>query len=390
MTKTADRHPGFVLLLAMITALAPLAIDTYLPAFPAMSEHLGVSSHALSLTISVYIFVLSFSQLIGGPLSDRIGRSPVVLSGLVIFSLASFAIAVSDNLQTLILLRGVQAFGGGWAMVCVAALVRDHVSGREAAKIFSMIGLIMVAAPAFAPSIGSLLLGLSGWNLIFLFLGAYGLFMMLALKQTLFKGPNRIPLPARTSPLAGYRAVFATRPALRFILMQALAFSVMLLFITHSSFIYQEHFQVGPSLFALLFGANILVMTAMNLTNRQLLNHFTPRQILRFAITLQALGILALLLILILAPRLEFVVPAFMLSIGAMGAISPNNQASCMEYFPTHSGSAAALMGATQFSVAGVVSALSSLLPEQISAIVLAMAGCSAVCLILVWSPFRD
>ncbi len=177
--------------------------------------------------------------------------------------------------------------------------MRDHVSGREAAKIFSMIGLIMVAAPAFAPSIGSLLLGLSGWNLIFLFLGGYGLFMMIALKRTLF---------------------------------------------------------------TLLFGANILIMTVMNLTNRVLLNHYTPRQILRFAISLQALGILTLLLILIAAPRLEFIVPAFMLSIGAMGAISPNNQASCMEYFPTHSG----------------------------RAIVLAMAACSALCLILVWSPFRD
>ncbi|MET0050151.1 MAG: multidrug effflux MFS transporter [Candidatus Thiodiazotropha sp.] len=390
MNQAATRHPGFVLLLAMITALAPLAIDTYLPAFPAMSEHLGVSSHELSLTISVYIFVLSFAQLIGGPLSDRIGRSPVVLSGLVIFSLASFAVAGAEQLESIILLRGVQAFGGGWAMVCVPALVRDHVSGREAAKIFSMIGLIMVAAPAFAPSIGSLLLGLSGWNLIFIFLGCYGVFMILALKLTLFTGPNRIPLPSRSSLLEGYRAVFRTRPALRFILMQALAFSVMILFITHSSFIYQEHFQVGPTLFALLFGANILIMTLMNLINRLLLNHYTPRQILRFAMSLQALGILALLLILQLAPHLQLVVPAFMLSIGAMGAISPNNQASCMEYFPTHSGSAAALMGATQFSVAGAVSALSSLLPEQISAIVLAMASCSALCLILVWSPFRD
>ncbi|WP_346839163.1 multidrug effflux MFS transporter [Microbulbifer sp. SAOS-129_SWC] len=380
----------FTLLLAMTVALGPLALDTYLPAFPAMGSHLGVDSHALSLTISVYVFALSLGQLIGGPLSDRIGRAPVMLAGLGIFSVASLVIWQSDNFYQLLPLRALQAFGGGWAAVCVPALVRDRIHGREAAKLFSMIGLIMVAAPAFAPTIGSLLLKLGGWSSIFLFLGVYGVALLIVLKSTLFRGPRVIPPASNTSVLRRYAAVLSTRPALRFILLQAMAFSVMMLFITHSSFIYQTHFRVGPSVFALLFGANIVVMTAMNLTNRALLNRYPPQRILRFAVTLQGAGIAALLLVLWLAPTLWLFVPAMMLTVGAMGAISPNNQASCMEYFAENGGTAAALMGALQFSVAGGISALSALLPETVTAIVGAMAACSAVCLLLVWTPFRD
>lgn len=381
---------GFILLLAMTVALGPLALDTYLPAFPAMADTLGVDSHMLSLSISIYVFALSLGQLIGGPLSDRLGRGPVLLSGLAVFTLASLAIWQTDNFWLLLPLRALQAFGGGWAAVCVPALVRDRIRGREAAKLFSMIGLIMVAAPAFAPSLGSLLLELGGWPSIFLFLGVYGAALLLALRSTLFRGPRAPVTAPATSALRRYTAVLATRPALRFIGLQAMAFSVMMLFITHSSFIYQHHFGVGPKLFALLFGANIVVMTAMMLLNRIALNRFSPHRILRLSITLQAAGIAALLLVLWLAPTLWLFVPAMMLTVGAMGAISPNNQASCMEYFEENGGTAAALMGALQFSVAGGISALSSILPETVEAVVAGMAICSAVCLLLVWAPFRD
>ncbi|WP_250459927.1 multidrug effflux MFS transporter [Microbulbifer litoralis] len=381
---------GFVLLLAMTVALGPLALDTYLPAFPAMADALAVDSHALSLSISIYVFVLSLGQLIGGPLSDRLGRGPVLMAGLAIFSLASLAIWQTEDFRLLLLLRAAQAFGGGWAAVCVPALVRDRVHGREAAKLFSLIGLIVVAAPAFAPSIGSLLLELGGWTSIFLFLGLYGAILLVAQRLTLFRGPRVSPPASGVSALRRYAAVLSTRPALRFIGLQAMAFSVMLLFITHSSFIYQQHFGVGPELFAILFGANIVVMTVMMLANRIALNRFSPHRLLRFAITLQASGIAALLLVLWLAPTLWLFVPSMMITVGAMGAISPNNQASCMEYFEENGGTAAALMGALQFSVAGGVSALSAMLPETVEAIVLGMAICSAVCLLLVWAPFRD
>ncbi len=101
--------------LAMTMALSPLALDAYLPAFPDIAGAFGGGVHGLSLSISVYVFVLAFGQLVGGPLSDRFGRSTVMLAGLLIFSLVSFLLALTTSLQGFIGLRVLQAFGGGWA-----------------------------------------------------------------------------------------------------------------------------------------------------------------------------------------------------------------------------------------------------------------------------------
>lgn len=386
----ARTHTGIAALLAMVTALSPLAIDTYLPAFPAIADSFFVSVHQVSLSISVYVFVLALGNLSGGPLSDHFGRDRIMLTGLALFGIASLLISFAPDLETFIALRALQAFGGGWAVVCVPALVRDRLSGQEAARFFSLIGLLMVAAPALAPSIGSLFLNWSGWISIFIFLGCYALLMLLLLKGIVFAGYQRPVHHEQVSILQRYKAVINTRPAMRFILTGAFAFSVMMLFITHASFIYQQHFGVSPGNFALLFGANVVLMLIMNLTNRRLLKRLLPVTILRSALTVQGVGLVMLLCVTLLADSLWLFVPAMILSIGMLGAVSPNIQACYMEYFPQHGGTAAALMGATQFSVAGLISALSALLPESITAVVMAQLACSALCLLLIWTRPKD
>ncbi|WP_226911311.1 multidrug effflux MFS transporter [Gallaecimonas mangrovi] len=382
-------HPNltFAVLLAMTMALGPLALDTYLPAFPAMAHDLATSVGQVSLSISTYVFVLAFGQLVAGPLSDRFGRAAIMLLGLVIFAIASGLLSTVQSVPMLLALRAVQAFGGGWALVCVPALVRDRLHGREAAKFFSLIGLIMVVAPALAPSLGSALLVHFSWPSIFVFLCAYAVMMVVLLKSLVFVNGfgNAKPHQPATNVWKRYRAVFSVRPALRYMCIQALAFSVMMLFITHASFIYQQHFNATPSEFALLFGANIVVMLVMNLTNRKLLNHFHAHQILKFSLSLQGLGIVLLLLVMVFKPSLWLFLPAMMLTVGAMGAITPNLQACFMEFFTENSGTAAAVLGALQFLFAGLVSAASSLLPEKVIAIVLAQGICSLLCLLLIW-----
>lgn len=384
MTNQHRQHIGTAILMAMTMALGPMALDTYLPAFPAIASSLGVSVHEVSLSISVYVFILAFGQLVGGPLSDRWGRAVVMQTGLLVFGVASFLISRANSLEALIALRGLQAFGGGWATVCVPALVRDRLSGIEAARFFSLIGLIMIVAPAVAPSLGSLILVYFTWPAIFMLLTLYALLMIPLLNRLIFaRNPHAIQ--RSTTPVwQRYKAVLATRPALRFMLLQALSFAVMLLFITHASFIYQHHFGANPRQFALLFAANLLVMMAANLTNRSLLKRYQPEQILRWSLTIQAAGIAALTLVTLCIPTLWLFLPAMMLTVGTMGAITPNTQSCFMEYFPHHGGTASALLGATQFSLAGLISAASALLPETVLAIVLAQACCSALCIALI------
>lgn len=384
--QPSQPHFGIAVLLAMAMALGPLAVDAYLPAFPAMAESLGVSIHKISLSISIYVFVLALGQLVGGPLSDRLGRSVVMLSGLAIFTLASGFISLTKSNTELLLFRAIQGFGGGWVAVCVPAIVRDHLSGKEAARFFSLIGLMLIVAPAVAPSIGSLILIYYSWPVIFIVLFFYAIALGALLKIIVFsKNRKQSRSNSVVSVWTRYRIVIATRPALRFICLQTLCFTVMLLFITHSSFIYQEYFGATPTTFALLFGANLIVMVAANLSNRWLLKRISSKLILRIAVTIQAIGILLLILVTALAPVLWLFLPAMMLTIGIMGAITPNTQACFMEYFAEHGGTASALLGATQFSIAGLISAVSAMLPETVIAIVLTQGACSLLCLILVW-----
>ncbi len=372
----------------MTMALGPLAIDAYLPAFPQMARELGVGVSDVSRSLSIYIFALALGQLVGGPLSDQWKRSRVMMAGLAIFALASLAITQVESLNSLLVLRAVQAFGSGWVMVLIPALVRDRVHGQEAAKLFSMIGLIMVVAPGIAPSLGTVLLSLGGWHGIFAFLAVYALCLMPLQARVVLRTPpveaDATPRPSgghENSLLARYRSVLTTRPALPHLALQAFAFSVMMLFITHASFIYQRHFDRSESVFSLLFGANIVMMLVVNLTNRALLNRFASRQILVACLSLQFIGVVLLCLATVLNVSVWLFLPAMMMTIGAQGGIAPNNQACYMEYFGRNGGTAASLMGATQFGIAGTLSALSTLLPETLGFVIGAMFTCSLICI---------
>ncbi|SPJ32526.1 multidrug effflux MFS transporter [Kushneria phyllosphaerae] len=393
MAPRPPSHLSLAVVLALTAAIGPFSLDAYLPAFPAMAESLGVSISDVSLSVSVYIFTMSIGQLIGGPLSDQLGRQKIMFSGLILYSVASLLIWQSEQLESLLAFRALQAFAAGWTLVSVPALVRDRVQGVEAARLFSLIGLIMVVAPGIAPTVGGLLLSLGGWSFIFLFLALYALLVIPLLKLVAFKKTGAAPKGApgpKVNILRRYAQVLATRQALPFLFWQAASFSVLMIFVTHASFVYQTHFGANEHTFGLLFGANVIVMLIANLTNRSLLERFGSRRILRGATCIQATAIVVLILASVFDAGLYVFLPAMMVSIGMVGAIAPNIQATFIEYFGVNSGTAAALLGASQFGIAGIVSALSSRLPTSVTAVVLAMAACSAVCLCMLVLSLRQ
>jgi len=163
----------FIFFLALLTATTPFAIDTYLPAMPTMAQDFDVPLSSIELSISLFLIGFALGQLIGGPVSDRFGRRMSATIGLTLFALASFAAAFATSVESFLLFRFLQAFGGGFATVVSNATVRDHFTGKESAQILSMIQSIMYIAPLLAPVIGSLLLHFASWNAIFIFLGFY-------------------------------------------------------------------------------------------------------------------------------------------------------------------------------------------------------------------------
>lgn len=348
------------LLVAFNTALAPFAIDAYLPAMGVLAEAVGASIHRTELSLSTFLAGFALGQLLFGPLSDRIGRKPVLLGGLVVFLVASLLITQVNTLPELLAWRFVQALGGGATVVNSAAIVRDCFSGREAAKVMSTMAIIMLLAPLVAPVVGSGLLYLGDWWLIFVFLALYALFLLWLLGSRLpeTRAPGR-PGASPRQVLANYASVLRHREAMGYICAASMSFAGLFAFITASPFLYLEHYGLGPELYPLVFGLNVVTMAASNRLNIRLLGWRTPQQNLRLGLSIQ-LGV-ALCLVLVLVSGLETlwsVVPLIMVFAGTIGLVAPNAISSLLDHFHHMSATAAALQGSIQFSCGALAGVL--------------------------------
>ncbi|MFY0991940.1 Bcr/CflA family multidrug efflux MFS transporter [Halomonas sp. C05BenzN] len=348
------------LLVAANTALAPFAIDAYLPAMAALADAVGASIHHTELSLPAFLAGFALGQLLFGPLSDRLGRKPVLLGGLVAFLLASLVITTVSSLPELLAWRFIQALGGGATVVNSAAIVRDCFSGREAAKVMSTMAIIMLLAPLVAPVVGSGLLYLADWWLIFVFLAAYAAFLMWLLGTRLPE--TRAPGAPAASPrqvLANYASVLRHREAMGYVCAASMSFAGLFAFVTASPFLYLEHFDLSPGLYPLVFGVNVLTMAASNRLNIRLLRGRSPQQNLRLGLTLQ-LGAAAGL-VLVVASGLESLwtmVPLIMVFAGTIGLVAPNAISSLLDHFHHMSATAAALQGSIQFSCGALAGVL--------------------------------
>ena len=357
MTLNARR---LALLVAANTALAPFAIDAYLPAMAALAEDVGASIHHTELSLSAFLAGFALGQLIFGPVSDRVGRKPVLLGGLVVFLLASLVITTVGSLPELLAWRFVQALGGGATVVNSAAIVRDCFQGREAAKVMSTMAIIMLMAPLAAPVVGSALLYLGDWWLIFVFLAVYAGFLMWLLGTRLpeTRAPGRFATTPR-QVLGNYVSVLRDRRAMGFIAAASMTFAGLFAFVTASPFLYLEHFGLTPSLYPLVFGVNVVIMVAANRLNIRLLRWYTPLQNLRLGLGIQLVAGLGLALVVATGlESLATMVPLIMLFAGTIGLVAPNAITSLLDRFPHMSATAAALQGSIQFSCGALAGVL--------------------------------
>ncbi|WP_039925954.1 multidrug effflux MFS transporter [Alcanivorax sp. DG881] len=380
--------PGrLALLLATLVALGPLAIDTYLPALLAMSGHFSVEIHAVEVSVSVYVLGVAAGQWLGGPLSDQFGRKPVAYVGLTLFILGCLSIPLSSTIDMLYMLRFLQALGGGATVVIAAASVRDHFTGKEAARVMTTIGLVMLVAPLVAPAVGALLLKLFGWQSIFYMLAMYG-FMLFGIVRfllpTVAVKPSSEPLRQRM--FLAYGRVLRNRQAMGFILANALAFAAMFTFITDAAFLYMEYFGISPEQFPLYFGANVVTMLGMNRLNVLLLRRYSSAAIMQVALTLQVMACAAMLG-LTLAGMLTLwrVVPLIMIAAGMVALIMPNGIASFLNLFDRDSGAATGLNGALQFLLAGLIGTVLGMLHDGST---LPMTGLMAASSVAAWVAF--
>ncbi len=360
---------SLAILLAMLTAVAPFAVDMYLPAMQAMAKDLATPIHYVEISVSTFLLGFAIGQLIGGPASDHFGRKPMIAIGLILFAITSLMLTQTESIDQLLILRALQAIGGGMATVNSSAMIRDLFAGDEMAKVLSMVAIVMMSAPLIAPMLGALVVELLNWQAIFLCLSIYSVLVMLLLlwrlPETNPKNSNRTKDEEdKPSLWQSYKRVLSHRQAMGYIIAISFGFSGMFVFITSSAFTYLEYFSVSVQLFPFLFGANVLVMMLMNRINVWALNHYASANILTVGLLIQLICGIGLVIASYNQPNLYFIVALNMLFVGSLGLIAANATAGALNYFPDISGTATAVIGVTEFTLGAIVGIFWSYLHE--------------------------
>ena len=250
---------ALAVLVVALTSLGPLSTDFYLPALPAIARALHTDSAGVQLTLSVYLLGFGAGQLLVGPLSDRFGRRPVMLWGMLVFLLSTLACVFAESLAVLVGARLLQALGACAGPVLGRAVVRDLYGPAESARMLSHVSTATALAPLLAPLFGGWLTAAWGWRATFVVLAVYAVLLMLAVAM-LLRETNRHPDADAMRPgrmLANYRTLLAD-PAYRgALLIGCGAFAALFAFISGSPFVFIEHFGLSPQQMGLAFGLNV-------------------------------------------------------------------------------------------------------------------------------------
>lgn len=349
-----------ILILGALSAFGPLAIDFYLPAFPAMALAFGTDEKHVQLTLAAYFLGLSIGQLAYGPVADRFGRRIPLLIGVGLFTAASLACAYAPNLEWLIGARFIQALGGCAGMVISRAIVSDKCDAVGSAKVFSQLMLVMGLAPILAPMLGGLLVNTTGWQSIFLALTGFsalaGLAVALGLPESM---PAHVPRQPLSGALRQYARLVKEPIYLGHALTGGIAIAGMFSYIAGSPFVFIKLYDVPAEHFGWFFGANAAGFILVAQVNARLLAKRGPAFLLARAVWVYLGAGLALLGVSALhtAQLWPLLIPLFV-CISSLGCILPNASACAMNGQGARAGSASAMLGCLQFSLAAGAAAL--------------------------------
>ncbi|HRC65306.1 MAG TPA: multidrug effflux MFS transporter [Dermatophilaceae bacterium] len=258
--RASDR--GIVVLLAALTMLGPFTVDTIFPGFPAVQREFTVDAVATQQIVSVYLFTFAVMSLLHGPLSDALGRRPVIVGGLAMFTVTSVLCALAPSMTWLLVGRALQGVFAGGGMIVGRTVVRDVFSGHPAQRAMSQMSMIFGVAPALAPIVGGWLLGWSSWRSIFWFLAIFAVVVLAAVMLLL---PETHP-PTRRTPLSTRALVSAVidsskDPSVRrLLLVSSFNFAALFTYISAAPAFIVDHLHLGPGDFGWLFVPVVTMM----------------------------------------------------------------------------------------------------------------------------------
>lgn len=376
-------HFFLILILGLLSAIGPLSIDMYLPAFPSIAKGLNTSVASVMLSLSSFFIGISIGQLIYGPLLERYGRKKPLYFGLTLYAISAFACATAMSVETLILFRFFQALGGCVGMVASRAMVRDLFDVKDNAKVFSTLMLVIAVSPIIAPSLGGFISIYFGWRYIFVMLivviamivaGIY--FLLPNSKQP---DPNYSLKPAAI--ISGFVTILKHPQFLMYTFSGAVASAGLYAFISGSPYVFLEIFKATEQHYGWGFAFVASGLIGSSQLNSLFLKRYSSAQIIKTALLSQSVIAIVLVSLAILGlSELFSTLLLVFLYLSCQGFIFPNAAALSMAPFGHNAGNASALMGFIQMSLGAFMSTMVSLLHNGTT---LPMTGVMAFCSIL-------
>jgi DHA1 family bicyclomycin/chloramphenicol resistance-like MFS transporter len=355
--KSFTDGKGLIVLLGALTAFDPLSIDMYLPAFSDIQAEFLTSIDKVELSMSAFFIGMAVGQLFYGPLSDRFGRKKPLLAGMFLYLIATIGCAFAPNIETFIVLRVLQALGGCAGMVITRAVIRDLFESKKVADFLSSMALIMGLAPILAPSIGGFVNHLLGWRAIFGLLAVSNVVCLvciyLFLPETIKQRSSNLSIK---SMLTSYGQLFRERSFIGYLIPDTAIRAGMFAYIAGSPFVFIELYNIPKEHYGWIFGMNALGLMAASQINRRLLKHFDSDIILRWSVRVAAVAATVVFLSPQISSQVSMLLIPIFLFLATLNFVGPNALAGALASQGHRAGTASALYGCMQWSLASASS----------------------------------
>ena len=349
------------LVLGLLQAIGPFAIDMYLPALPSIGSSLGASAGAVQASLMAFFLSLGLGQMVYGPASDMLGRRGPLFFGLVVFAVGSVGCALAPDIQTLVAWRFVQGLGACAGMVIPRAVVRDLHTGAEAARLMALLTLVFSVSPILAPLAGSFLIEWRGWRAVFWAVTILALLATVLLARGLVETRPASERGDSTvaSALRGYALLLRDAHFMGLVLIGGFGISAFFAYLANSSFVLIDHYGLTPRQYSYAFAANAISFIGMSQFTGQMVKRLGMVPLVRMGVTgFASMMLLALLLNLAGQDAMAPMLALLFVGYGCLGLVMPSAAVLALDAHGAIAGTASALMGTLQFMVGAAVMAV--------------------------------
>ncbi|MGI4777282.1 MAG: multidrug effflux MFS transporter [Janthinobacterium lividum] len=353
----SSRFLRMALVLGLLSAIGPFAIDMYLPALPAIGASLGAQIGPVQMSLTVFFVALAVGQPFYGPLSDMFGRRPPLVFGLVLFALASVGCALATDIHALIGLRFVQGLGAAAGMAIPRAVVRDLHTGTDAARLMSLLMLVFSVSPILAPLAGSGVIALAGWRAVFwavALAAVAGLALIASSLRETRPAAERVE-SSFASAMAAYGTLLRDGHYLGLVFIGSFAMAGFFTYLANSSFVMIGHYGLSPTLYGIAFGINAAAFIGTSQFTASLGDRFGLVPLVKFAVCgCGAAMVLMFGYFLLGGDSIWALIVLYFIASGFMGLVIPTTSVLALEKHGSIAGTASALLGTLQMLTGAV------------------------------------